>query len=110
MLAKRTSKLLFSTAIFLLVVAITHETTGNKIKEIIMKKLTIVSILLLAVTMNIYAQEKDFPKLKGPFLGQKPPVKEPIIFAVQLLAQMGKRFTLKSGPKMITRPKLVTLR
>jgi len=81
MLAKRTSKLLFSTAIFLLVVAITHETTGNKIKEIIMKKLTIVSILLLAVTMNIYAQEKDFPKLKGPFLGQKPPVKEPIIFA-----------------------------
>jgi hypothetical protein len=46
-----------------------------------MKKILIVSILLLAVTINIYAQKKDFPKLTGPYLGQKPPVKEPVVFA-----------------------------
>jgi len=46
-----------------------------------MKKFTIVSILFLVVTMNIYVQEKDFPKLTGPYLGQKPPLKEPVVFA-----------------------------
>ncbi len=32
-------------------------------------------------TFDINAQEKDFPKLTGPYLGQIPPVKEPVLFS-----------------------------
>ena len=45
-----------------------------------MKKTSIIILLLLA-TFDISAQEKDFPKLTGPYLGQIPPVKEPVLFA-----------------------------
>lgn len=45
-----------------------------------MKKL-ILSGLLLASTGLFNAQENDFPKLTGPYLGQKPPGKIPEIFA-----------------------------
>jgi len=37
--------------------------------------------LLLLATLDISAQENDFPKLTGPYLGQTPPVKEPVLFA-----------------------------
>ncbi len=45
-----------------------------------MKKPTIIFLLLLAA-IDISAQVKDFPKLTGPYLGQTPPVNEPVIFA-----------------------------
>lgn len=38
-------------------------------------------ICLLVVGININAQETDFPELTGPYLGQKPPVSEPVLFA-----------------------------
>jgi hypothetical protein len=44
-------------------------------------KKTSIIILLLLATFDISAQEKDFPKLTGPYLGQIPPVKEPVLFA-----------------------------
>jgi Tol biopolymer transport system component len=31
--------------------------------------------------VSIHAQETEFPKLTGPYLGQKPPVNEPVLFA-----------------------------
>ena len=46
-----------------------------------MKKLTIFSCLLLLATISINAQQNDFPKLNGPYLGQTSPVNEPLIFA-----------------------------
>ena len=45
----------------------------------------------IILIMNSYAQNKDFPVLKGPYLGQKPPEGQPVIFApgiVTLLSEM----------------------
>ena len=41
-------------------------------------------MLLLAVI--VYAQQTDFPKLAGPYLGQKPPGMTPVIFAPGIIA------------------------
>jgi len=46
-----------------------------------MKKQTFIVSLLLIVVLNINAQEKDFPKLTCPYLGQTPPVDKPELFA-----------------------------
>lgn len=37
--------------------------------------------VILVITTSIIAQQKDFPKLTGPYLGQKPPGLTPKIFA-----------------------------
>ncbi len=37
-----------------------------------MKRLTLIGFLLLAV-IAVDAQQTEFPKLSGPYLGQKPP-------------------------------------
>ena len=44
------------------------------------KLVCIISVMLVAVT-SIAAQQKDFPELTGPYLGQKPPDNEPVLFA-----------------------------
>jgi len=44
-----------------------------------MKK-TFVSILLLSAAITINALQNDFPKLTGPYLGQKPPGEKPQLF------------------------------
>lgn len=49
-----------------------------------LKKPAIIFLLLLA-SINISAQEKDFPKLTGPYLGQTPPVNEPVPFATGIV-------------------------
>ena len=46
-----------------------------------MNKLTSIIILLLLTAITIYAQQNDFQKLSGPYLGQTPPVNEPVLFA-----------------------------
>jgi len=46
-----------------------------------MKKLIFLSCLLLLATITIYAQQSNFPKLTGSYLGQKPPGMTPEIFA-----------------------------
>jgi len=38
-----------------------------------MKKLILITCLLLSVALTINAQQNDFPKLTGPYLGQKLP-------------------------------------
>jgi len=53
---------------------------NNKMRSVNMINLTIMFLLLLA-TFDSSAQEQDFPKLTGPYLGQTPPVKEPVLFA-----------------------------
>jgi hypothetical protein len=46
-----------------------------------MKKLILLSCLLLATVIIISAQQTDFPKLTGLYLGQKPPGMTPEVFA-----------------------------
>lgn len=50
-----------------------------------MEKIILVSLLLItAIAIN--AQENDFPKLTGPYLGQKPPGLTPEIFAPGIIS------------------------
>jgi hypothetical protein len=51
-----------------------------------MNKFTIICTLLLFATLSINAQETDFPKLTGPYLGQKPPGMKPEIFAPGIIS------------------------
>lgn len=46
-----------------------------------MKTQTLIVTLLLLAAVSINAQETEFPKLTGPYLGQKPPGMTPEIFA-----------------------------
>lgn len=46
-----------------------------------MKRLTLVGLLVINLAMILLAQEGEFPKLTGPYLGEKPPINEPLIFA-----------------------------
>ncbi len=51
-----------------------------------MKKTICVIIAMLAIATSIIAQQKDFPVLKGPYLGQKPPGKTPELFAPDIIS------------------------
>ena len=46
-----------------------------------MKKLIVTICSFIVVSINISAQQTDFPKLTGPYLGQEPPGNIPEIFA-----------------------------
>jgi Tol biopolymer transport system component len=46
-----------------------------------MKKQILITCLLLVAGIFTYAQQSEFPKLTGPYLGQKPPGLTPEIFA-----------------------------
>jgi hypothetical protein len=52
-----------------------------------MKKFTIIGTLLLFTAISIIAQQKDFLKLTGPYLGQKPPGMTPEIFAPGIVSK-----------------------
>ena len=49
--------------------------------KIKMKKLTLIVTLMLLGAISINAQDTEFTELTGPYLGQKPPVNEPVLFA-----------------------------
>jgi len=51
-----------------------------------MKKLNLVNCLLLVAAIYVNAQQPDFPKLTGPYLGQKPPGKMPKMFAPGIIS------------------------
>ena len=51
-----------------------------------MKKLILHSWLLLVATISINAQQNNFPKLTGPYFGQKPPGMKPEIFAAEIIS------------------------
>jgi len=62
-----------------------------------MKELTLVGILLLT-SFTINAQQKDFPKLTGPYLGQKAPSNDPIVFATGIVSNGGNASTAAVSP------------
>jgi hypothetical protein len=51
-----------------------------------MKKIIIIDCLIIMAVNCIHAQQTDFPKLTGPYLGQKPPVKEPVLFCPGIIS------------------------
>jgi hypothetical protein len=53
-------------------------------------KTTYVGILIvIAIAFNTHAQQDEFPVLKGPYLGQKPPGMTPEIFAPGIVSSSG---------------------
>jgi len=49
------------------------------------KPICIISVVIVSLTI-IIAQQKDFPQLTGPYLGQKPPGEKPVIFAPGIIS------------------------
>jgi Tol biopolymer transport system component len=52
-----------------------------------MKKLILISCLLLIAAIPINAQQSNFPKLTGPYLGQKPPGMTPEVFTSEVITK-----------------------
>lgn len=57
----------------------------NKVK-IKMKKTISISCVLILIATNLFSQQSNFPKLTGPYLGQKPPGITPEIFAPGIIS------------------------
>jgi hypothetical protein len=51
-----------------------------------MKKGALIFCLLVLTVINLFSQQSDFPKLIGPYLGQKPPGMTPEIFASGIIS------------------------
>lgn len=49
----------------------------------------IVIVISLILAVSIHTQQNDFPVLKGPYLGQKPPGMTPEIFAPGIVSSSG---------------------
>ena len=54
-----------------------------------MKRLGIVLILSIQAATVLWTQEKGFPELTGPYLGQKPPGMTPEVFAPGIISKAG---------------------
>jgi hypothetical protein len=71
-----------------------------------MKKPILISYMLL-LSAIVNAQQTDFPKLTGPYLGQKPPGMTPIIFAPGSVStertEFGNAFSPDGGEFYFTR-------
>lgn len=52
-----------------------------------MKKLILINYLLLVFALIVNAQRDEFPKLTGPYLGQKPPGVTPEVFAPGIISR-----------------------
>ena len=90
----------------------------TRINEKKMKKLIFIISAMLVTAITISAQKNDFPKLTGPYLGQKPPVNEPVLFAPGIvsngrnhssvtISQDGKEFYWSGEERKIWFTKLV---
>jgi len=51
-----------------------------------MNRIPYIICLLVSAVANLLSQQNDFPKLNGPYLGQKPPGMSPEIFAPGLIS------------------------
>ena len=63
-----------------------------------MKKLFFVTCILLVAAITTHAQQSDFPKLTGPYLGQKPPGMTPEIFAPGIVSTGMREFASVFSP------------
>ena len=63
-----------------------------------MKKHICIIIVILVSATGINAQQKDFPKLTGPYLGQKPPGLKPEIFAHGIVSTRADEYAFEISP------------
>lgn len=63
-----------------------------------MKKDFLVISLFLTVAITTYTKNYDFPKLTGPYLGQKPPGKTPEIFAPGIVSTDADEYAFEISP------------
>jgi Tol biopolymer transport system component len=63
-----------------------------------MKKAALIGLSLLAAAMGLNAQGGEFPKLTGPYLGQIPPVDEPVLFAPGIVSTGEDHCSAALGP------------
>ncbi len=52
-----------------------------------MKRTTLLFCCLLSAAINLLSQQGDFPRLTGPYLGQKPPGTVPELFAPGIISK-----------------------
>ena len=65
-----------------------------------MKKGVLISCLLVLTMTNLLSPQNEFPKLTGPYLGQKPPGMTPEIFAPGLVSKKGDQAKLNLSPDL----------
>ena len=58
-----------------------------------MKRTALFFYLFIFVAKNLLSQQSDFPKLRGPYLGQKPPGMTPEIFAPGIVSTESHEFS-----------------
>lgn len=63
-----------------------------------MKKRILIHCLLLMAVTFAYAQQGEFPRLTGPYLGQKPPGTTPEIFAPDIISTPAHEFSCCFSP------------
>jgi Tol biopolymer transport system component len=63
-----------------------------------MKKPGLVNCILLLAVIYVHAQQKDFPKLTGPYLGQTLPGNIPQVFAPGIVSTAGHEFACCFSP------------
>lgn len=63
-----------------------------------MKKLILIFSLLLTTAIRVNAQKTNFPKLTGPYLGQKPPGMTPKIFSPGIISTDAFEFSISFSP------------
>ena len=69
-----------------------------------MRKYFFIICLLILASVNLLSQQSDFPKLTGPYLGQKPPGMTPEIFAEGIVSTNEDEYALEissSGNEII---------
>lgn len=64
-----------------------------------MKKRIYLVFVILVFVASIAAQEKDFPELTGPYLGQKPPGMTPVIFSPGIVSTDAHEFSIAVSPE-----------
>lgn len=64
-----------------------------------MKKLCLATFLLIVAVITINAHQTEFPKLTGPYMGQKPPGMTPELFAPEIISREDTReFAITFSP------------
>jgi len=65
-----------------------------------MKKVPLIFILLVFIATHSTSLQSEFPKLTGPYLGQKPPGLTPEIFAPGVVSKEGDQGELNASPDL----------
>jgi len=63
-----------------------------------MKNYVLIISLLLVSTIRMNTQDREFPKLTGLYLGQTPPVNEPVLFAPGIVSDGRNHSSIAIGP------------